>query len=312
MKARGRPSLGDRQSVLVRLREGLLARVREAAYSRAISVNALITETLEREFVGHNCGSNCKRKTGARCETCRRGGSKGATRKHATPQQIGLAVDMYYSGLSYRKSGEILADHFERPTSEASIYRWVGQLTDKAKRELSEPVNVGNEWVADELQVNLGGKKYWIFNVMDSGTRYVLAAYLTPHRTTRSAATVMAMARERAQAPPKVIKTDGLKSYQQGVRTAFPVHDVRHAVSKGIRAEINNNLSERLQGTFRDRDKTLRGLKTKDSGQRYLDGLVLDYNYFRPHQGIDGKRPAEAAGAEYEYRSWRDIAEAEG
>ena len=97
-----------------------------------------------------------------------------------------------------------------------------------------------------------------------------------------------------------MVKTDGLASYQQGIKTAFPVKPVKpvkHIVSKGIRATINNNLSERLQGTLRDRDKTLRGLKSKESGQQYLDGLVLNYNYFRPHQALNGKRPAERAGA---------------
>ena len=65
---------------------------------------------------------------------------------------------------------------------------------------------------------------------------------------------------------------------------------------------------ERLQGTFRDRDKTLRGMKPRESGQAYLDGLVLNYNYFRPHQALDRKKPAERAGAEIPFESWRDVA----
>ena len=143
---------------------------------------------------------------------------------------------------------------------------------------------------------------------MDSKTRFVLAAYLSRERTTRAAATAMAMARERTANAPREIKTDGLPSYQKGVKTAFPTHPVKHVVSKGIRAEINKNLSEWLQGTFRDRDKTLLGMKQRESGQAYLDGLVLNYNYFRPHQALDGKMPAERAGAEIPFESWRDVA----
>ena len=79
-------------------------------------------------------------------------------------------------------------------------------------------------------------------------------------------------------------------------------------MSKGIRAEINNNLSERLQGTLRDRDKTLRGLKQRETGQAYIDGLVLHYNYFRPHESLKGKRPAEAAGAELPFNDWEGAA----
>ncbi len=68
-------------------------------------------------------------------------------------------------------------------------------------------------------------------------------------------------------------------------------------------------MSERLQGTFRDRDKTLRGMKERESGQEYLDGLVLHYNFIRPHGGLNGKRPAEAASAEIPFQSWRDVAQ---
>ena len=39
------------------------------------------------------------------------------------------------------------------------------------------------------MVVNVGGKKYWLFNVMDSKTRFLLAAYLSPVRTARAAAT---------------------------------------------------------------------------------------------------------------------------
>ncbi len=232
-------------------------------------------------------------------------------RRHATPVEIGAAVDMYFDGISYRRTAENIGDYFHRPTNAATVFRWVKDQTAKAKDIVEDmKVDTGPEWVADELQVKVGGEKYWLFNVMDSKTRFILAAYLSPERTTRAAATAMSMARERAANAPEEIKTDGLPSYQRGVKTAFPTHPVKHVVSKGIRAEINNNLSERLQGTFRDRDKTLRGLKHRESGQTYLDGLVLNYNYFRPHQALDGKKPAEKAGAEIPFESWRDVASA--
>ena len=64
-----------------------------------------------------------------------------------------------------------------------------------------------------------------------------------------------------------------------------------------------------MQGTFRDRDKTLRGLKSRDTGQEYIDGLVVHYNYFRPHTALDGKRPAEAGGAVIPFEGWRDVAQ---
>ena len=219
---------------------------------------------------------------------------------------------MYFDGLSYRRIAENVHEYFGRETSPMTVFRWVQQETKRADEVVKDmKVDTGPEWVADEIAVRVGGKQYWVFNVMDAKSRFVLAAYLSPERTTRAAATALALARERSNNPPERIKTDGLRSYREGVKTAFPTHPVKHVVSQGIRAEINNNLSERLQGTFRDRDKTLRGLKHRDTGQVYIDGLVLNYNYFRPHIGLKGKRPAERAGAELPFESWSDVAEME-
>ena len=118
------------------------------------------------------------------------------------------------------------------------------------------------------------------------------------------------MAREKAEKPPVILKTDGLASYRDAIPRAFLTHRINHMVSQGVKAEINNNLSERLQGTIRDRDKTLRGLKARDTGQAYVDGLVTHYNpvYFRSHESLKGKKPAEAAGEELPFISWEDVA----
>ena len=274
--------------------------------------------------MGHNCGKSCKRKTGQRCDTCRIGGGgrrmivvdangkpvkPEGKRPHATPHEKGAAVDMYFDGLSYRRVAGNMETYFGRETDPTSVYNWVKESTGKAD-EILRPmkVNAGPTWVADEMVVNVGGEKMWLFNVMDSDTRFVLAAYLSPVRTARAAQTTLALARERSATHPEEIKTDGLRSYRQALPRAFPTRVVKHTVSQGIKAEINNNMSERLQGTFRDRDKTLRGLKGRDTGQSYIDGLVLHYNYFRPHEGLEDKRPAEAAGAEIPFRSWADVA----
>ena len=113
------------------------------------------------------------------------------------------------------------------------------------------------------------------------------------------------MARRRSNNPPVAVKTDGLASYRDAVPRAFPTHRVRHVVSKGVKADINNNLSERLQGTIRNRDKTLRGLKARETGQAYVDGLVTRYNYFRPHESLKVKKPAERKSPLIAGRMWR-------
>ena len=135
--------------------------------------------------------------------------------------------------------------YFGRETGQLSVYRWVRELTEKADAVLrTMKVTTGDVGVADEMVVKVGGRNYWLFNVMDSDTRFLLAAYLSPVHTTRAAATALASARERAENPPQQLKTDGLSSYRDAVPRAFPTLPVKHVVSQGIRAEINNNLEK--------------------------------------------------------------------
>jgi putative transposase len=53
---------------------------------------------------------------------------------------------------------------------------------------------------------------------------------------------------------------------------------------------------ERFNGEIRDREKTMRGLKKMDTP--ILTGYQVYHNYFRTHQGLDGKTPAEKCGIE--------------
>jgi putative transposase len=55
---------------------------------------------------------------------------------------------------------------------------------------------------------------------------------------------------------------------------------------------------ERLNGEIRDREKTMRGVKKMDSVA--LAGYQLYHNYFREHEGLNGKTPAEIAGIKIE------------
>jgi hypothetical protein len=65
---------------------------------------------------------------------------------------------------------------------------------------------------------------------------------------------------------------------------------------------------ERMNGEVRDREKVLRGLKKDDSAM--LSGYQLYHNYFRPHEGLDGKTPAEACGITIEGENkWKTLIE---
>lgn len=243
------------------------------------------------------------------CKACRKQfNDTGAVNGYRVPaEHIGAAIGMYYRGMSYKQIGEHMADAYDMDEPEKStIYQWVKDHSEVAADAMADyPAHTSGKWVADEMQVKVGGENLWNWNVMDASTRYVLASHLSPNRDQRAAIAVMRKAAAAADGPPRSITTDKLRSYGPAIKKVFPEAD--HIQSEGLRAELNNNMSERLQGTFRQREKTLRGLDGLESGQRYLDGWVVNYNLFREHEGVDYQTPAEMAGVNPPFTEWADI-----
>ena len=65
-----------------------------------------------------------------------------------------------------------------------------------------------------------------------------------------------------------------------------------------------NSLVERLHGSIRDREKTMRGMQKKESAQKIIEAMRIHYNYCREHSTL-GKTPAEQAGIKLNLESNR-------
>jgi len=65
-----------------------------------------------------------------------------------------------------------------------------------------------------------------------------------------------------------------------------------------MKDDHQNNKMDRLNGEIRDREKTMRGVKKMNTP--ILTGYQLYHNYFREHEGLAGKTPAEIAGIKIE------------
>ena len=247
------------------------------------------------------------------CKVCRkafRAGGKAEGQK-MDAEIVGSAIRDIYSGKSFKQTAEGLHDEYdlEKEPAKATIYEWTRDYTDKAIAEMKgHKAQTGREWVADDLMVYIRRKKHWLWNVMDSETRYILASHLSPRRDANAARVVLRKAVLAAEKPPETIMTDKLGSYISAVKEVLP--ETRHMQSEGMGADLNNNLSERLQGTFRDRLKTLRGMDSRETGQRYLDGWVLQYNLFRGHEALRNQTPGERAKVNPPFKEWADVVKA--
>ena len=240
-----------------------------------------------------------------RCKPCQRkfrANGKAPGRK-MDAELMGAAIQDYFSGKSYKQIAEGLSKEYDIPEpSKATIFEWVRDYSRKAVNRMDGvDIQPGDYWVADEMSVDVGGGKAWLWNVMDGETRYVLATHLTRDRDGAAAKAVLrkALATTGGE-PPKDFFSDKLRSYRPALRDVLP--KTKHHQSEG--------LSERLQGTFRDRIKTLRGLDSIESGQGYLDGWTLNYNLFRKHHSLRNRTPGQAAKVVAPYTEWADVVRA--
>jgi transposase-like protein len=196
--------------------------------------------------------------------------------------------------------------HGYKPNN-STIYRWVEEFTEKAIKETKDlHPNVGDTWIADETVVKVGGINYWFWDCIDADTRFLLASRMVTTRGTRDARALMELAEERAGKAPKVVVTDKLKSYIDGIELAFG-SDTIHRQGSPFDLQNNTNLIERFQGSIKDRTKILRGLKKPETARRFLEGWLIHYNFFRPHSSLNGKTPAVKAGVKWEHNDWLDI-----
>ncbi|MDD3492647.1 MAG: DDE-type integrase/transposase/recombinase [Candidatus Thermoplasmatota archaeon] len=134
---------------------------------------------------------------------------------------------------------------------------------------------------------------------MDKKTRFLIANAVTIHRSDLSAKVVLKKAKELAGGNPKDIVTDGLASYPKAIRDVFE-GQVTHIGNVGIRDTINNNTLERYHGTYREREKVMRGLQDAVTAKQMNENIRTYYNFVRGHSSLDGKTPGMEAGINLE------------
>lgn len=222
-------------------------------------------------------------------------------------EAIGTAISLYYSGMSLSDIGRQLWQLYRTHPARPTIYRWIIKYSKEADKLVSglKP-KVGKTWVVDETSVKVGGKNLWLWDAIDADTRYLIASHLSTTRTSKDAETLMRRAQSKTDKPPKFIISDKLAAYIEGIEKVYG-SDTWHLKSEGFTGEINTNLIERMHGTIKGRTKVMRGLKDKKTAEAILNGFLLYYNVLRPHQSLNGKTPAEAAGIKFPYNNWAEI-----
>lgn len=224
----------------------------------------------------------------------------------ANPKLICLTLDLYFKGVSLRKIADHLKQFYNLRVVHTTILKWIEKYIEIMDNYVSQfQPKLGTVWHADEMMVNIRGDWKYLWRIMDGFTRFELASVISEERKIENARKVFQLAKNGSHNDrPRVIVTDGLQSYHKAINKEFHTtkKETIHIGEVGIggkrgkrfrNTKFDNNLVERLHGTFRDRNKTQRGLKKEDSIS--IKGLQLYDNFIRPHQGLNGYTPAHFA-----------------
>src|SRR5271157_3683955 len=222
----------------------------------------------------------------------------------ASPQVITSAMQLYFTGESLRNVQKFLKLQGVS-VSFVTIFNWIKKYVNLMNAHLEQiQPNVSDTWRADELYVKIKGDLKYLFAVMDDETRFWIAQEVAETKDQHDARTLFSKAKHLMGKSPKTIVTDGLRTYSRASQEVYPLADhVRHIRLQG---DMNNNKMERMNGEVRDREKTFRGLKTKETP--ILKGYQIYHNYIRPHESLDGRTPAEACGIKVEGENkWKTL-----
>src|SRR5207247_7447905 len=138
----------------------------------------------------------------------------------------------------------------------------------------------------------------WLWNLMDSTTRFLICSRLTQKRSTEDAKKVFSDMKNRAPLP-KAIVHDGLPSYDEAYQKELFTHTqprIQNIRSIGSNEKGLNPKVERLNGTVRDRETVCRGLDNEEAAQEWIgcDSYSLQLyqtksSYWRPNTGRSGR-----------------------
>lgn len=245
------------------------------------------------------------------CNECKRKFSNpdAIPKMQYSTSKVADALNMYYEGMSLKEIRRNFIQQHNDYMSDSTVLNWVNRFSKMAILEGGKyKPNVGSVWVADETVIDIDGKNVWFWDIIDTKTRFLIASHMSFTRTTKDAEALMKQAYERTGKVPRVIYTDKLRAYLDGIELTFGA-DTTHKRGSPFDIEDNTNFIERFHGTIKPRTKVMRGLHSVESARLFMDGWLVHYNFFRPHMSLSDQTPSQVAGIRFPFRNWKDVTE---
>jgi len=227
---------------------------------------------------------------------------------------ITQTIDMYYSGMSFRKIAQHLQRFFPKGVSHSTIYRWIikyvpimENFTDEQKIKASWQIQSDEvEFKRRASNKGKGIKNEFFIDVIDMDNRYIVSSLYSTDRKTNTLNKVLGKAKRKTGEQVKVISTDGLNAYPRVIKKTFGMKvnkfnkiastsKVIHQVIKSDSGKFNYKI-ERFHNTLRERTKIMRGFHgCISSAQTLMKGYEIYYNWIRNNLALEGQTPSQIA-----------------
>jgi transposase-like protein len=202
---------------------------------------------------------------------------------------------MFYKGVPLKSIRQQLEEEFNCYPSESTIYRLIKRLTNESIDDVKNDYpNIGSNWLAYESHTKIGSKDYWILDLIDFNTHFLLASLLSRNNTLDDIKILLERAREKAEKIPEVLTTRRLSKYTQGIELVFGAAGCQIQIEPFTREETKSFTRFWLRMQNR-RKIVLHNLKLINMAQLVLHGWMDYYNYYLNQKSLYGKTPSQAA-----------------
>lgn len=239
-------------------------------------------------------------------------GKEGFHKRRSDPDVIAKALDLYFRGTSFRQVAEHFRQAYGLKVSPMTVYRWVTHYSKLAVEWMNaQKAKVGELWGVDETVVNINGVNTYLWNLMDTETRFLLATHVSHSRSMVDTRVPFHLAKKRTDVRPSEIRSDGMENYPRAIRKEFgrpqrkgdtifggrdPVgYWTPHNPVTGITSKYHNNRIERLHGSEKDRIRVMRAFDNPVGCATLAEGWRAHYDMVRTHLTL-GTTPGIAAG----------------
>ena len=213
-----------------------------------------------------------------------------------------LAFYQQYPLEGYRRLAFMMLDRDLVAVSPSSVYRVLkaeGLLADRWRKPTRkgagfvQPLAPHEHWHVDFCYVNVAGTFYYLCNVLDGASRYLVAWDIREAMKEADAEIVLQRGREKfPQARPRVISDRGSQFVAREFREFIRLWQTTHVLTSPHYPQSNGKL-ERFHRTLKEQAIRAKTPLSLEDARRVVGEFVQHYNTVRLHSAIGYVTPQD-------------------